>query len=374
MVTRKMLFSPGPVLTSERVKASLIHPDLCHRRPDFEQVLHRVRENILRLFNADHEYTSVVISGSGTAANETALSSIIKDADEVLLIKNGEFGERLHDILNCYRLRVHVLEYPWGSPLELSDVRRYLVGNENIQWVCMVFHETSTGMLNPVHQIGELAYEFQRRFYVDCVSAVGGEDIQVVRDHIDACSGVPNKAVGGLPGVGFVVARRASLPALEEVGRRNIYLNLQKHIESADLHDQTPNTPSVTMIVALDEALQELLEEGLENRMRRYRECSHLIRAEVRNMNLSILVPDHLASSTVTSVFLPDGIHVDEFIDELDRQGYVVYPGKRHLHQQNMFQIANMGQIQAQDCRKFLQVLNNTLKQFSLKTESADQK
>ena len=182
------------------------------------------------------------------------------------------------------------------------------------------------------------------------------------------------KTISGLPGVGFVVARRASLPALEEVGRRNIYLNLQKPIESADLHDQTPNTPSVTMIVTLDEALQELLEEGLENRMRRYRECSHLIRAEVRNMNLSILVPDHLASSTVTSVFLPDGIHVDEFIDELDRQGYVVYPGKRHLHQQNMFQIANMGQIQAQDCRKFLQVLNNTLKQFSLKTESADQK
>jgi 2-aminoethylphosphonate-pyruvate transaminase len=151
------------------------------------------------------------------------------------------------------------------------------------------------------------------------------------------------------------------------VGRRNIYLNLQKHIESADLHEQTPNTPSVTMIVALDTALQELLDEGLENRIQRYRLCSHLIRTGVRKLNLRILVPDQLASNTVTSVFLPDGIQIDEFIDEMDRQGYVVYPGKRHLYQQNMFQIANMGQIQVQDCRVFLRALKGTLKQLNSK-------
>jgi len=374
MVERKMLFSPGPVLTSERVKASLIHPDMCHRRPEFERILRRVRANILKVFQADGAYTAVVISGSGTAANETALSSIIKDTDEVLLIKNGEFGERLHDILSCYRLRVHALEYPWGSPPELNDVYKNLKENENIQWVCMVAHETSTGMLNPIRQVGELTHKFQRRFYVDCISAVGGENIQAVLDHIDVCSGVPNKAVGGLPGVSFVAARRASIPTLEEVGRRNIYLNLQKHIESADLNDQTPNTPSVTMIVALDAALQEQLDEGLENRIQRYHLCSQLIRAGVRKLNLRILIPDHLASNTVTSVFLPDGIHLDEFIDEMDRQGYVVYPGKRHLYQQNMFQIANMGQIQAQDCRVFLRVLKQTLKQLNSKTESANRK
>jgi 2-aminoethylphosphonate-pyruvate transaminase len=368
MVEKKMLFNPGPVLTSERVKASLVHPDLCHRRPDFEQILRRVRENILRVFQADEAYTAVVVSGSGTAANETALSSIIKDTDEVLLVKNGEFGERLHDILSCYRLRVHVLEYAWGSPPELDDIAQKLAEHKNIQWVCMVCHETSTGMLNPVRQVGGLVHNFQRRFYVDCISAVGGEDVHVVRDHIDACSGSPNKSVGGLPGVGFVVARRLSVPTLEEVGRRNIYLNLQKHIEAADLYEQTPNTPSVTMIVALDEALQELLEEGLENRIQRYRECAYLIREGVRKLNLRMLIPDYLASNTVTSVFLPEDIPVDRFIEELDSRGYVVYPGKRHLYQQNMFQIANMGQIYAEDCRAFLLVLEDTLKHLSLKT------
>jgi 2-aminoethylphosphonate-pyruvate transaminase len=227
-------------------------------------------------------------------------------------------------------------------------------------------------MLNPVRQVGELVHNFGRRFYVDCVSAVGGEDIHVVRDYIDACSGVPNKSVAGLPGVGFVVARRLSIPALEEVGRRNIYLNLQKHIEAADLYEQTPNTPSVSMIIALNEALEELLEEGLENRIQRYRECAEIIRVGVRKLNLRFLIPDELASNTVTSLFLPEGISVDKFIDELDRRGYVVYPGKRHLYQQNMFQIANMGQIYPQDCREFLGVLEDTLAQLSPKANPVD--
>jgi 2-aminoethylphosphonate-pyruvate transaminase len=122
------------------------------------------------------------------------------------------------------------------------------------------------------------------------------------------------------------------------------------------------------MIVALDEALQELLDEGLENRIRRYRQCAELIRAGVRKLNLRMLIPDELASNTVTSLFLPEGIPVDKFIDELDCRGYVVYPGKRHLYQQNMFQIANMGQIYAEDCRVFLACWRKTLAQLSLKT------
>jgi 2-aminoethylphosphonate-pyruvate transaminase len=361
MIEKKMLFSPGPVLTSERVKLSLYHPDMCHRRPVFEQVFRRVRENILRVFQANEDYTAVVVSGSGTAANETGLCSVIKESDEVLLIKNGEFGERLHDILNCYRLSSHVLEYPWGTAPNLSDIACLLSENEGIRWVCMVYHETSTGMRNPVYQVGKLVKKYKRKLYVDSISAVGGEDINVVRENIDVCSGVPNKALGGLPGVSFLVAKRSSIPSFEDISRRNIYLNLQTHIAIADLSEQTPNTPSVTMIVALDEALQELFDEGLENRIKRYQECSRIIRAGVKKLNLQTLITENMNSNTVTSVFLPQSIKLEEFIDEMDSQGYVVYPGKRHLFQKNLFQIANMGQIQPQDCIEFLQVLESTL-------------
>jgi 2-aminoethylphosphonate-pyruvate transaminase len=229
----------------------------------------------------------------------------------------------------------------------------------------MVFHETSTAMINPVRQIGEIVHQFKKYFYVDCVSAFGGEDIDVLRDHIDVCSSVPNKCVSGFPGVSFVVARRTSVPSAAEVPPRNLYLNLQKHISVADATGQTPNTPSVNMIVALDEALQELIEEGLDKRIQRYQACASLIRRGVRKLNLQTLLPDGLCSNTVTSVFLPQGLDLADFINRLDEQGYVVYPGKRHLYEQNMFQIANMGQIQTSDCYAFLEVLENTLTDMS---------
>ncbi|MBL7064557.1 MAG: alanine--glyoxylate aminotransferase family protein [Anaerolineae bacterium] len=374
MIEKRMLFSPGPVLTSDRVKSALIHPDMCHRHPMFERIVENIRANLLTLFGADQQYTAVIVSGSGTAANETALSSIIRDSDEVLLIKNGEFGERLDDILSCYNYKLHVLGYPWGTLPDLETIEAALAANERIQWVCVVFHETSTGMRNPVREIGRLVARHGRKFFVDCVSAVGGEDIDVVRDNVDVCTGTPNKALGGLPGASFVVARRSSVPALgTEVPRRNIYLNLQRHIAMAEERNQTPNTPSVTMFVALDAALEELMEEGLGTRIDRYRRCAQIIRDGVRALGLRTLLPDGLCANTVTSVFLPDGLRLDEFIDEMDSRGYVIYPGKRHLYEQNMFQIANMGRIEPEHCRDFLRVLEETLESmgFGRHRESA---
>ncbi len=362
MIEKKMLFCPGPVMTSERVKSALIHPDMCHRRPEFEQIVKRVRENLLAIFNADGTYTAAIISGSGTAANEAALSSIVKETDEVLLIKNGEFGNRLEEILSCYGYPLRVLSYPWGTPPSLDEIEYTLAENPKIHWVCVVFHETSTGMRNPIRQIGEITNHYQRKLFVDCVSAVGGEDINLQRDHINVASGVANKAIGGLPGVSFVIAERDCVPC--NTHPRNVYLNLSKHITIADQRNQTPNTPSVTMFVALDVALRELLEEGLENRIQRYMNCAQIIRNGVRTLQLRTLLPDEWCSNTVTSIFLPSNLCLTDFIDELDRRGYVVYPGKGHLYSQNLFQIANMGQIYPDDCHSLLRVLEHTLQEM----------
>ena len=366
MIEKKMLFTPGPVMTSDKVKAVLAHPDMGHRRPAFGQIVDRVRASLLELFKADDRYATVVVSGSGTAANETALSSIIKDSDGVLLIKNGEFGNRLHDILTCYGLTFHTLEYDWGQRPSLEQIEQVLAGNTRIQWVCMVYHETSTGLVNPVSEVGDLVQKYDRHLFVDCISAIGGEDINVVRDHIDVATGVANKAVGGMTGVSFVCAKRSSVPVLQtEVPRRNIYLNLQEHLEWADSLSQTPNTPSVTMFVALEAVLRELLEEGLETRIQKYQSCARIIRDGVRKLGLRLLLVDELSSNTVTSVFLPEGISLADFITELDRRGYIVYPGKGSFYVQNMFQIANMGQIKPEQCQQFLEVLEDTLEHMA---------
>jgi len=362
MIDRKVLLTPGPVVTSDALKALLAHPDMSHRQPAFEELVQRIRRGLLTLLKADTGYTAAIVSGSGTAANEMALSSLVGPSDEVLLVKNGEFGNRLEEILCCYGCKLELLAYPWGRLPEPGHVQQCLVRNPRLRWVCMVWHETSTGMLNPVREVGAIAHEHGRMLFADCVSAVGGEDINVVRDEIDACSGVPNKAISGMTGASFIVARRAVIPLLgPDMPRRNVYLNLQNHIDWADRVSQTPFTPSVTMFVALDGALQELQAEGLGNRIRRYQACARIIRDGVRKLGLRTLLPDEQASNTVTSVFLPEGIALREFVKELAARGYVVYPGKGPFFAQGMFQIANMGSIWPEECKKFLGILERTL-------------
>ena len=356
------LFAPGPVNTSDSVKSALSHSDIPHRRPVFEEYFTRNQENLHKIFKADEQFTTAIISGSGTASNETALSSIIKDSNEVLVIINGVFGERLNEILTCYKYQVQPLRFTWGHPPDLQIVGEVMSQNENIEWVCMVYHETSTGMINPVREVGKLVSNNNRKFFVDCISAIGGEDVNVLRDHIDVCTGSGNKAISGPTGISFVCAKRECIPTLEkEVPRRNVYLNLQNHIEWADKFNQTPNTPAVTMFIGLDAALQELLEEGIENRIMRYQACAKIIREGIRSLNLQLLLPDELCSNTITSVFLPKGIILPDFIDEFERRGYVVYPGKGPLYEKNMFQIANMGWIHPEDCDELILILRDTI-------------
>ncbi len=362
-MTKKLtLFTPGPVMTSKTLKASLSYADMPHRRPGFEKILMSTQTNLLTLLRANDEYGIAVISGSGTSANETVLSSIIKDNDEVLLLKNGMFGDRLDEILSCYKYKVKKIECAWGEFFDISLINETLQVNQNIKWVCMVFQETSTGMINPVKQIGELVNKYQRHLFVDCISAVGGEDIDVVRDHIDICTGTGNKAIASTTGIAFVCAKRSVVPILNvEVPRRNIYLNLQNYLDWSDKYHQTPNTPAVTMFVALDTALKELLKEGLDNRIRRHQECSRIIRDGLKQLGLQLLLSDEVSSNTVTSAFLPKGISVSDFIDELEKRGYVVYPGKGPFLKKNLIQIATMGWIFPEDCRNLLNAINETI-------------
>ncbi len=143
--------------------------------------------------------TAVVVSGSGTAANETALSSIVRPGEAVLLLTNGEFGERLRGILEVYGFPLHVLDFGWAVPYDQAAIRQTLAEHPSIGWVCMVYHETSTGMRNPVGAVGALTAGAGRKLFVDCVSAIGGEPLDVVRDRLTCAPACPTRRSPGCP-------------------------------------------------------------------------------------------------------------------------------------------------------------------------------
>ncbi len=367
MITKKFLFAPGPVMTHKRVKEAALAPDICHRRPDFEKIYSEVRQKLLRLFRAnEQEYSTIVVSGSGTASNETVLSSVVEKNKKVLLVTNGEFGNRLKAIINCYNMGLNQVEFEWAEYPDLNRIEDELKRDKDISLISMVYHETSTGMINPVHEVGELAKKYNKMYHVDAISAIGGEDVNVDRDNIDFCTGVPNKAVGGQPGVSFVCVRKSAYEKIKENPRRNIYLNLQHHIREAEQHNQTPNTPSVVMFITLNEALNVLFEEGQDEVIKRYKENASIIRAGLKKANLKFLLEDEkVMSNTVTSVFLPTHINVNDFLNKMEKEGYVLYLGKGPLLQKNLFQVANMGQIFPNDCHTFIDVVNSVLKKYN---------
>ena len=353
-----LLFSPGPVMVEEPVRQALLHDDICHRSPEFEAVYKSITEKVVQLFEGDETYCSVVVSASGTAANETCLSSVFNEGDEALLINNGEFGNRLFEILSKYQIPTTNMEFGWANLPDLAAVEEELKKNENIKWVCMVFHETSTGMINPVHEVGELVQKYGRHFYVDCVSAAAGEHIEVAKNHIDLCSSVGGKCLGAYPGSAYVCGKEEIMASVTPEMGKNVYLNLGKHYQMMKKCYQTPNTPNVTLFWALDAALDwTLKKETLAGRIARYQECAKILRDGLREMGLRFLLPEEQMSNTVTSVFLPEGKDVTEFIAELAEDGYTVYAGKGKYFDMNMFQVANMGAIYPDDCRKFLETL-----------------
>jgi len=366
IIKEKKLFAPGPVLTSERIKKAALAPDLCHRSIDFQEIYGRLRKNLLKLFRADvNNYTIVVISGSGTAANEAVISSVVKSDEKVLLISNGEFGNRLREIIECYQIALNHIEFDWGQYPDLNIIEEKLQRDKKIGMVAMVYHETSTGMINPVHEVGELAKRYGKTYFVDAISALGGELVDVQSDNIDFCTGVPNKNISGQPGVSFICVKRSQINKIEDVPRRNIYLRLQSFIEKAEKYNQTPNTPAVVTFLTLNEALEELFEEGLENRIERYRKDARIIREGVKKLGLKMLISDEkVMSNTVTSIFLPPELNLRKFISKMYEDGYVVYPGKGPLLKRNMFQVANMGMIFPEDCYEFNGVMEKVFNEL----------
>ncbi len=359
------LFCPGPVMVSERVRKALLHPNMGHRVPAFEKVIENVQNNLLKIYKANDEYTLLLITGSGTAANETVISSYFTPEDEALLVNNGTFGSRLEELLQVHEVKTRVLNYEWGERPQSSDIEEQLRHNPGITAILMVYHETSTSVINPVTEVGELAHRYGKTYFVDGVSAVGGEDVDVVRDYIDFCTCSSNKCLASFPGVGIICAKTSKIEQTKNNKIRVAYLNLYRLYEMARTKHQTPNTPSVTMFIALDAAVERLLDEGLEAQIKRHKRCAEIIRNGMKELGLKLFVDEYMASNTVTSVFLPEGVNQDDFINTLERKGVTIYAGKGYLKERNVFQIANMGAISEQMCHEFLNVMADTLKEFT---------
>jgi 2-aminoethylphosphonate-pyruvate transaminase len=358
-----MLLNPGPVNTTPAVKAAMVHHDVCHRDANFSELMVSLSGKLRRIYRGTPEHTMCVITGSGTAAMEAALASTVPYDRKVLVIDNGAFGERLFEICRLHEMEVVRLRYAWGDVVNLADVERAFVEHPDIAVVAMTIHETSVGLLNPAAEIGALCRRHDALLLVDAVSALGAEDIDVVRDNIDVCWGSANKCLHAISGVSFVCVAPRVWAKIANIKPRSYYLDLKRYRKYIDELAQTPFTPAVSAYFALDVACSEFLADGHTKRFAMYRERNRRMRQGLAALGMVPFTRTGKESHSVTTCGIPEGIQFDDLYARLKKRGYIVYACKEVLADR-FLQVANMGDMPIEAIEEFLQATREVIEEI----------
>ncbi|MBU1219413.1 alanine--glyoxylate aminotransferase family protein [Myxococcota bacterium] len=360
-----VLLNPGPVMTTPKVKAALIHHDMCHRDEDFSDLVRNLRIKLKKVFKGNENHEVVIITGSGTSGIEATIASTVPRDKKVLVIVNGAFGERYVEVANVHDMDIVELNFGWKNTVDVQAVEDAIAADPEIACVMMAHHETSTGILNPIHEIGEICHRYNRIFMVDAVSSLGAEELDVVEDHIDVCLSSANKAIHAIAGVAFVCISNRAWEVINNNKPRLYYLDLRRYRKYAVSIEQTPFTPAVSNFFALDAAVDELLETTVEGRWAIYRERNEYIRENFRGMGLSFLTQTGSESHGVTVIEVPEYIKFSHLYNTMKSFGFIIYGCKDEL-EDKYFQISNMGDLPRETIDTFL----NTLRFVLLKSKS----
>ncbi|AOK07400.1 2-aminoethylphosphonate aminotransferase [Burkholderia sp. AU28942] len=345
-----LLLNPGPVTLTERVRRSLLQPDLCHRESEFFDLQDEARARLAAAYELDPaEWAAVLMTGSGTAAVESMIAALVPQDGKLLVIENGVYGERITQIATQYGIAHDVLKHEWMQAPDLAQIASRLDAG-GYSHVAVIHHETTTGRLNDLGAIADVCRVRGVKMLVDGVSSFGAEAIDFAGGVIDAVAATANKCLHGVPGAAFVIVRRG---ALAKAASRTYYLDLGR---LAKLQDQrnTPFTPSVHAYYALVEALREFDEAGgWRARHAHYKALADQVQAGLAARGMPLVLPEGASSVVLRAYRLPQGITYETLHDGLKARGFVIYAGQGGLSKE-LFRISTMGAIGAADVDRLL--------------------
>ncbi len=359
-----VLLNPGPANTSRSVRQALVMPDLCHREPEFFEMMRDCRERLVRLAGGGDRFAAILFTGSGTAAVEAAVSSAVPRDGGLLIVNNGVYGDRLTRIARAHAIPAEVISYDVTTPVDPAEVEAALRARPELGHVAVVHHETTTGLLNPVEDVARVAARLGRRTLIDAMSSLFGERLDIHADGVDFVMASANKCLQAVPGISFVLGRRSALDALAGRAPRSVYLDLHGHYVAQE-RDNTPFTPAVQVIRAMRQALVELETEGVSARIARYAENARVLRRGMAALGFEILVPEAARSSILTTFRLLPGLAYDPLHDAMKRRGYVIYAGQGDIRTY-AFRVSNMGTLTPRDMEAVVDAFRASVAELSV--------
>ena len=366
-----ILLTPGPLTTSLRTKEAMLR-DWGSWDEDFNQITARIREMLIRVVHGEGIHECVPLQGSGTFSVEAAVGTLVPRDGNVLVPINGAYCERIAKICKYLNRRLTIHKYAENALVRPEDIDRLLTADPSITDVALVHCETSTGILNPLHEIALVVEKHGKRLIVDAMSSFGALEIDARRTPFDALVAASGKCLEGVPGMGFVLVKRSTLENCEG----------NCHSLAMDLYDQWVYmgkttqwrfTPPTHVVASLEAALNQYWQEGgQESRGARYaKNCRQLI-GGLNALGLRSFLDPAIQAPIIVTFYAPEDCNYrfKTFYDEVKKRGYVLYPGK--LTTVDTFRVGCMGVMDADEMSNVVGAIAESLKEMGVKMATTE--
>jgi len=360
---KNYLLTPGPTPLPPEVRAAMARPIIHHRTPQFQAVLKEAAEGLRYVFQSKNDI--FILASSGTGAMEAAVINILSCGDTALVVQGGKFGERWTEICQAYGINAEVLDVEWGKAVDPAELEKRLKANPKIKAVFTTLCETSTGVVNDIAACGRLVKDTPAVLVVDAISGLGAINLKADEWSCDVVVSGSQKGLMLPPGLGFISVSPKAAKLIEGSKSPRYYFDLRKAKKAFDKTD-TPFTPAITLIIALNEALKMIKQEGLDAVFARHRKLADATRQAAKALGLELFAPE-AGSDVVTSVKVPAGIDGEKLVKTMrDTYGVTIAGGQAEL-KGKIFRFAHMGFIEEFDIIAGISCLEKVLAQMGYK-------
>jgi 2-aminoethylphosphonate-pyruvate transaminase len=372
-IKRNVLLNPGPATTTDTVKMAQVVPDICPREKEFAGLMKGLRSDLLKVVHApEDEYTSVLFCGSGTINIDICINSLVPEGKKILVVNNGAYNTRAVEVCEMYHIpHINLKSSVYEQP-DLKLVEQTLKENPDVAVVYCCHHETGTGVLNPIREIGALAHQYGAIFISDTTSTLGMIPLDVVKDNVDFCMASAQKGLMAMSGLSFIIGKTDIIKASKNYPTRSYYCNLYLQYEFFEKTGEMHFTPPVQTIYATIQALKEYFAEGEEAKFARHRAIYEAIHKGVDELGLKTVIDPKIESGLVVSVLYPTdpNFSFEKVHDYCYERGFTIYPGK--ISTTNTFRLCALGAINANDIKDFFVVLKEAFETYNIKAKYND--
>ncbi len=358
---KNLLLTPGPTHIPVEICQALGKPIIHHRTPQFQEALKEVIEGLQYVFQTKNDI--YILASSGTGGMEAAVCNFLSAGDKVITVEGGKFGERWTELCKAYGLIPEVITIEWGKAVKAEQIAELLQKNNDVKAVFVTLCETSTGVTTDIKAIADVVKETDAILIVDAVSGLGVVDMQTDNWAVDVAVSASHKGFMLPPGVAFVAVNQKAAALMEKATLPRYYFDLRKSKKVFSKPD-TPFTPAIGIIVALNESLRIIKEEGLEKRFAHFARLAEATRKAAKALGLSLLADEACISNALTAIKLPEGIDGGKLVKLMrDTYGISVAGGQAQL-KGKIIRIAHMGCIDEYDILTGISCLEKVLKKL----------